>query len=132
MGVHHGDRAENASECSVSHLHFQNFPGDDIPGPSLREGRPPHAPSLSTARACATVAVTHTVTPVLGAYILRAGADPENELGGGQFRGSPSGVQGRSPGRGSRGQSPPEADDFSQLKGYLDVTSGILGEAWPS
>ena len=41
------------------------------------------------------------------------GADPENELGGSQFRGSggqtsPSGVQGRS--------RPPEADDFSQLK----------------
>jgi len=32
-----------------------------------------------------------------------------------------------SPGRGSGGLSPPEADDFSQLKGYLDVTSGILG-----
>ena len=43
-----------------------------------------------------------------------AGADPENELGGGQFRGS-------------GGRSPTEADDFSQLKGYLDVTSGILG-----
>jgi len=67
-----------------------------------------------------------------------AGADPENELGGGQCRGSggrksPSGVQGRSPGKGSRRRSPPEADDFSQLKGYLDVlwrdlvTSGILG-----
>jgi len=24
-------------------------------------------------------------------------------------------------------RSPPEADDFSQLKGYLAVTSGILG-----
>ena len=51
------------------------------------------------------------------------GAYPENEPGGGQFRGSggrksPSGVQGRSPGRGSRGRSPPEADAFSQLKGY--------------
>jgi len=33
----------------------------------------------------------------------------------------PSGVQGRSPGGGAGGQSPPEADDFSQLKGYLDV-----------
>jgi len=57
---------------------------------------------------------------------VRAGADPENELGGDQFRGSegrksPSGVQGQSPGRGSGGRSPPEADDFSQLKGYLDV-----------
>ena len=31
-------------------------------------------------------------------------------------------------GCGSVGRSPPEADDFSQLKGYLDVTSGILGE----
>jgi len=97
MGVHHGDRAENASECSVSHLHFQNFPGDDIPGPSLREGRPPHAPSLSTARACATVAVTHTVTPVLGAYILRAGADPENELGGANSGGPPAGSRGGAP-----------------------------------
>ena len=56
-----------------------------------------------------------------------AGADPENELGGGQFRWVSSGVQGRSPGRGSGKRSPPEADDFSQLKGYLDVTSGILG-----
>jgi len=41
-----------------------------------------------------------------------AGADPQNELGGGQFRGSggrksPSGVQGRSPGSGSGGRSPP-------------------------
>jgi len=26
---------------------------------------------------------------------------------------------------------PPEADDFSQLKGYLDVTSGILGAMAP-
>jgi len=77
MGVHHGDRAENASKCSISHLQFQNFPGGDTPGPSLREGRPPHAPSLSTARACAAVAVTHTVTPVLGAYILRASSVSE-------------------------------------------------------
>ena len=37
-----------------------------------------------------------------------AGADPENEFGRGQFRGS-------------GGRSPPEADEFSQLKGYLDV-----------
>jgi len=70
--------------------------------------------------------------------IRQTGPDPENELGGGQFRGSgartspPGGVQERSPGRGSAGLSPPEADDFSQLKGYLDVlwrdlvTSGIL------
>ena len=36
-------------------------------------------------------------------------------------------VQGWRPGRGSGGRSPPEADDFSQLKGYLDATSGILG-----
>ena len=72
MGVHHEDRAENASECSISHLQFQNFSGEDTPGPSLREGRSPHAPFLSTARACAAVAVTHTVTPVVGAYILRA------------------------------------------------------------
>jgi len=76
MGVHHGDKAENAPECSISHLQFQNFPGDDS-GPSLREGRPPHAPSLSTAQACAAVAVTHTVTPVLGAYILRASSVSE-------------------------------------------------------
>ena len=55
-----------------------------------------------------------------------AGADPENELGE-----SLSGVQGRSPGRGSGGRSPPEADDFSQLKGYLDVTPGILGGMAP-
>ena len=26
-----------------------------------------------------------------------------------------------------QGLRPPEADDFLQLKGYLDVTSGILG-----
>ena len=38
-------------------------------------------------------------------------------LEGANSGGVPSGVQGR----------PPEADDFSQLKGYLDVTSGILG-----
>jgi len=50
-----------------------------------------------------------------------AGADPENEVGGGQFRGSPAGSRGGGP------RSPPEADDFSQLKGYLDATSGILG-----
>jgi len=54
------------------------------------------------------------------------GADLENELGGGQFRRSggrksPSGAQGQSPGRVSGGRSPPESDDFSQLKGYLDV-----------
>ena len=43
----------------------------------------------------------------MGTHIARRGADPENELGGGQFR--------RSGGRkGSEGQSPPEADDFSQ------------------
>jgi len=48
--------------------------------------------------------------------------DPENELGGGQFRGSGgqmspiSGVQGRSPVGGVRDEVPPEADDFSQLK----------------
>ena len=28
---------------------------------------------------------------------------------------------------GGLGTKSPEADDFSQLKGYLDVTSGILG-----
>jgi len=56
-------------------------------------------------------------------------ADPENELGRGQFRGSGDGS--RSTGRGSGGRSPPEADDFSQLKGYLDVTSGILGGHGP-
>ena len=37
------------------------------------------------------------------------------------------GAEAQSPGRGSGGWSPPEADDFWQLKGYLDVTSGILG-----
>jgi len=42
-----------------------------------------------------------------------------------------SGVQGRSPGRGSGARSPPEADDFSQLKGYLDVTFGMLGGHGP-
>ena len=51
----------------------------------------------------------------------------EGANSGGLRDGSPSGVQGRSPGRGSGGRSPPEADDFSQLKGYLDATSGILG-----
>ena len=40
-----------------------------------------------------------------------SGADPQNELGGGQFRGLE------------------EADDFSQSECYLDVTSGILGRA---
>ena len=42
------------------------------------------------------------------------------------------GAEAQSPGRGSGGWSPREADDFWQLKGYLDVTSGILGGAWPS
>ena len=37
------------------------------------------------------------------------------------------GVGDGSPLAGSRERSPPEADDFSQLKGYLDATSGILG-----
>jgi len=32
---------------------------------------------------------------------------------------------------GANSGGPPEADDFSQLKGYLDVTSGILGGASP-
>ena len=60
------------------------------------------------------------------------GADPENELGGGQFRGSPAGSRGGGPVGSLGGQSSPEADDFSQLKGYLDVTSGIFGGgAWP-
>ena len=31
----------------------------------------------------------------------------------------PSGVQGQNPGRGSGGRSPPEADDFSQLRGLI-------------
>jgi len=74
--------------------------------------------------------------PMRHTHHIKSGADPENELGGGQLRGSggqksPSGVQGRSPGRGTEGRSPPEADDFSQLKGYLDVTSGILGGMAP-
>jgi len=55
---------------------------------------------------------------VLPFWYRLTGADPENELGGGQFRGSPSGSRG-------------EADDFSQLKGYLDATSGILGGHGP-
>jgi len=50
--------------------------------------------------------------------LFAVGAGPENELGGGQFRGCPP--------AGSR-----KADDFSQLKGYLDVTSGILGAYGP-
>jgi len=32
---------------------------------------------------------------------------------------------------GANSGGPPEADDFSQLKGYLDVTSGILGASPP-
>jgi len=60
---------------------------------------------------------------VLPFWYRLTGADPENELGGGQFRGSPSGSRGGAP--------PPEADDFSQLKGYLDATSGILGGHGP-
>jgi len=61
------------------------------------------------------------VEPMCGYRASRAGADPENEL-----EGANSGGLG--------GRSPPEADDFSQLKGYLDVTSGILGAMapWPS
>jgi len=61
----------------------------------------------------------------------------EGANSGGLGRKSPSGFQGRSPGRGSGGQSPPESDHFSQLKGYLDVlwrdlvTSGILGGHGP-
>jgi len=44
-----------------------------------------------------------------------------------------SGVQGCRPGRGSGGRSPPEADDFSQLKGYLDATLASWGgmAPWP-
>jgi len=45
----------------------------------------------------------------------------------GAIRGVTSEVQGRRPGRESGGRSSPEADDFSQFKGYLAVTSGILG-----
>jgi len=60
-----------------------------------------------------------------------SGADPENELGGANS----GGLGDRSPLAGSRGGAPiggpPEADDFSQLKGYLDVTSGILGGMAP-
>jgi len=61
-------------------------------------------------------------TPV---YLSRA--DPENEFGGGQLRGLGTEVPQWGPG------AEPRADDFSQLKGYLDVlwrdlvTSGILG-----
>jgi len=52
----------------------------------------------------------------------------------GPIQGVTSGVQWWRPGRGSGGRSPPEADDFSHLKGYLDATSGILGGGmapWP-
>jgi len=60
-----------------------------------------------------------------------SGVDPENELGGANS----GGLGDRSPLAGSRGAAPiggpPEADDFSQLKGYLDVTSGILGGMAP-
>jgi len=47
----------------------------------------------------------------------QTGADPENELGGGRFRGSggrksPSGVQGRSPGRGLRDEVPQKLTTF--------------------
>ena len=49
----------------------------------------------------------------------------------GAIRGVTSEVQGRRPGRESGGHGPPEADDFSQLKGYLDATSGILGGHGP-
>jgi len=56
----------------------------------------------------------------------RAGADPENKHGGGQFSGlgdgsPPAGSRGGAPVGGLGGRSSPEADDFSQLKGYLDV-----------
>jgi len=48
---------------------------------------------------------------ILAQMIVQAGADPENELGGGQFRGSPS-VQGRSPGRGLEDEVPQKLTTF--------------------
>jgi len=51
------------------------------------------------------------------------------------LEGANSGGHQRGPGveagRVSGGRSPPEADDFSQLKGYLDATSGIFGGHGP-
>jgi len=62
----------------------------------------------------------------------------EGANSGGLGDGSPpAGSRGGAPVRGLGDFRPPEADDFSQLKGYLDVlwrdlvTSGILGAAWP-
>jgi len=56
------------------------------------------------------------------------GRGPQGRIQKMNLEGANSGGLGDgSPGRGSGGRSPPEADDFSQLKGYLDVTSGILG-----
>ena len=49
--------------------------------------------------------------------LLLRGGSKKNELGGGNS--------------GGLGVRPPEADDFSQLKGYLDATSGILGGVAP-
>jgi len=63
---------------------------------------------------------TVAVDLVVAKFVQEAGADPENELGG-DNSGVTSGVQGRRPGRESGGRSSPEADDFSQFKGYLDV-----------
>ena len=49
---------------------------------------------------------------ILAQMIVQAGADPENELGEGQFRGSPSGVHGRSPGRGLEDEVPQKLTTF--------------------
>ena len=66
--------SENTSECRISHLQFQNFPGVT----PLREGLAPPALSPSTAfsraRGCAPVAVTY-IRP--GAYILRTSSVSE-------------------------------------------------------
>jgi len=74
MGVHHGDIAENESECSISHLQFQNFPGDDTPDPRCGRGDPlTHQHGAGLRRRCCD---PH-VTPVLGVYILRASSVSE-------------------------------------------------------
>ena len=78
MGVHLGDKAENASECSrpISHLQFQNFPGDDTRtlvagGATPSRTLPQHGAGLLR-RCC-----DPHVTTVLGAYILRASSVSE-------------------------------------------------------
>jgi len=90
---------------------FKIFPGMTPPDPRCGRGDP-LTPSLSTARACAAVAVAHTVTPVLGAYILRAGADPENELGGANSGGPPAGSRGGAPVEGLGDKVPQKLTTF--------------------